>query len=230
MKIETDLLLEGAKLSADGTTLVLREGRGDLFTQRVRPGMSRLALRSPATYATSPFATPRAKSSLSGSGRAGTFVKRRSPPKLLFDIHYDDLHGSIACSRDGRFVAAVDDTAVHIWDRDQGRDFVVGPRRPASVGVLAVAPDGKEFVSGGDQDAYAWSLPRGEAVQVLEERGRDGRWNRLLTTREGACSSPATTTAGSSRGDTGRTDGGSPSLARQPTNMACPASRWAGTD
>ena len=95
--------------------------------------------------------------------------------KRLFRVYPATLEGSVACSADGKFVAAADDTSVRVWDREDTTDFVIGERKPSETGVLAVAPDGGEIISGGNHDGYVWQLKNSLSTYALPGSGGEER-------------------------------------------------------
>jgi WD40 repeat protein len=88
---------------------------------------------------------------------------------------------SVALSRDGRTVAAVDDDGLSWWDAGTGKPL---HHRKDGKGVMALAPDDIALVSLGDR-VRLWDLATGQEIGHLEGAAQHNHWGALAFSRDG---------------------------------------------
>jgi WD40 repeat protein/uncharacterized caspase-like protein len=89
--------------------------------------------------------------------------------KRLFRLRVKDVGveaRSIACSFDGKLIAALDGTTLHVWDETSSQDFVVGQVQPSRMEVLGTSVTG-EVLTGGDPDAFVWDVAKQQTVACI---------------------------------------------------------------
>jgi WD40 repeat protein len=80
---------------------------------------------------------------------------------------------SVAYSPDGRFVVSGSaDSAIKIWDLEQGREILTLPEHEAAVRSVAYSPDGTRIASGSvDYTIKLWDAGAGEELATLTGHG-----------------------------------------------------------
>lgn len=94
----------------------------------------------------------------------------------------------LAVSADGKRAATGFGKAIQVWDLVKGKEVLkILSAHPRGATCLSFSPDGTQLASGGDDpEIKIWDITNGRTRLVIPAEGRQGHWNRIAYSPDGA--------------------------------------------